>query len=95
MHDSTCTGQDRVRTRIDRVISEGRDHWHAIIEASKHRMRTIASIAAAASHALIPIARDVFESRWHTSSLPRNRCRGARADPLAGTSHGVVSNQSS
>jgi hypothetical protein len=60
------------------VIGEGRDRWHAIIEASKHRMRTIASIAAAASHALIPIARDVFESRWHTSSSQRDRARCSR-----------------
>jgi multidrug efflux pump subunit AcrB len=46
-----------MRMRIDHLISEGRHRSHAAIEASEHRMRTIASIATAASHALIPIAR--------------------------------------
>ena len=46
--------------QIDHLISEGRDRWHAVIEASEHRMRPIALTAAAASLALIPIAREVF-----------------------------------
>ena len=46
--------------QIDHLINEGRDRWHAVIEASEHRMRPIALTAAAASLALIPIAREVF-----------------------------------
>jgi hypothetical protein len=46
--------------QIDHLIGEGRDPWHAVIEASEHRMRPIALTAAAASLALIPIAREVF-----------------------------------
>ena len=47
--------------QIDHPISEGRDRWHAVIEASEHRMRPIALTAAVASLALIPIAR---EASW-------------------------------
>jgi multidrug efflux pump subunit AcrB len=46
--------------QIDHLISEGRDRWHAVIKATEHRMRPIALTAAAASLALIPIAREVF-----------------------------------
>ncbi|GAA4125648.1 efflux RND transporter permease subunit [Aminobacter aganoensis] len=46
--------------QIEELIAAGTDKWHAVIEASEHRMRPIALTAAAASLALIPIAREVF-----------------------------------
>jgi multidrug efflux pump subunit AcrB len=46
--------------QIEDLVAEGRDRWLAVIEASEHRMRPIALTAAAASLALIPIAREVF-----------------------------------
>jgi len=46
--------------QIEELIVTGTDRWHAVIEASEHRMRPIALTAAAASLALIPIAREVF-----------------------------------
>ncbi|AWC21118.1 Toluene efflux pump membrane transporter TtgH [Aminobacter sp. MSH1] len=46
--------------QIEELIATGADKWHAVIEASEHRMRPIALTAAAASLALIPIAREVF-----------------------------------
>ncbi|GAA2883721.1 multidrug efflux pump subunit AcrB [Aminobacter niigataensis] len=46
--------------QIEELIATGTDKWHAVIEASEHRMRPIALTAAAASLALIPIAREVF-----------------------------------
>ena len=42
------------------LAAEGKDCWAAVIEATEHRMRPIALTAAAASLALIPIAREVF-----------------------------------
>jgi multidrug efflux pump subunit AcrB len=46
--------------QIEDLVREGKDRWLAVIEASEHRMRPIALTAAAASLALIPIAREVF-----------------------------------
>lgn len=46
--------------QIEDLVKEGKDRWLAVIEASEHRMRPIALTAAAASLALIPIAREVF-----------------------------------
>lgn len=46
--------------QIEHLIIEGVHPWNAVIEASEHRMRPIALTAAAASLALIPIAREVF-----------------------------------
>lgn len=46
--------------QIEDLIREGRAAWDAVIEATEHRMRPIALTAAAASLALIPIAREVF-----------------------------------
>ncbi|MEP9397888.1 efflux RND transporter permease subunit [Mesorhizobium sp. KR2-14] len=46
--------------QIEDLVREGRDRWTAVIEATEHRMRPIALTAAAASLALIPIAREVF-----------------------------------
>jgi multidrug efflux pump subunit AcrB len=46
--------------QIEDLIAEGRDRWTAVIEATEHRMRPITLTAAAASLALIPIAREVF-----------------------------------
>jgi multidrug efflux pump subunit AcrB len=46
--------------QIEDLIREGTDRWNAVIEATEHRMRPIALTAAAASLALIPIAREVF-----------------------------------
>ncbi len=46
--------------QIEDHVRDGADRWTAVIEASEHRMRPIALTAAAASLALIPIAREVF-----------------------------------
>ncbi|MEO5326059.1 efflux RND transporter permease subunit [Mesorhizobium sp. CC13] len=46
--------------QIEDLINEGVHPWNAVIEATEHRMRPIALTAAAASLALIPIAREVF-----------------------------------
>ena len=46
--------------QIEELRSEGKDGWTAVIEATEHRMRPILLTAAAASLALIPIAREVF-----------------------------------
>lgn len=45
---------------IETLRKEGRHAWDAVIEASEHRMRPIMLTAAAASLALIPIAREIF-----------------------------------
>ncbi|MER8881529.1 MULTISPECIES: efflux RND transporter permease subunit [unclassified Mesorhizobium] len=46
--------------QIEDLVNVGKDRWAAVIEATEHRMRPIALTAAAASLALIPIAREVF-----------------------------------
>jgi multidrug efflux pump subunit AcrB len=46
--------------QIERLKDEGRPAWDAVVEATEHRMRPILLTAAAASLALIPIAREVF-----------------------------------
>ena len=46
--------------QIEQLRSEGVSDWEAVVEATEHRMRPIALTAAAASLALIPIAREVF-----------------------------------
>ncbi|MET4492987.1 multidrug efflux pump subunit AcrB [Bradyrhizobium sp. LA7.1] len=46
--------------QIERLREEGRAPWEAVVEATEHRMRPIMLTAAAASLALIPIAREVF-----------------------------------
>jgi multidrug efflux pump subunit AcrB len=46
--------------QIEDLVREGKDRWAAVVEATEHRMRPIALTAAAASLALIPIAREVF-----------------------------------
>lgn len=46
--------------QIEDYIQEGMHPWDAVVLASQHRMRPIALTAAAASLALIPIAREVF-----------------------------------
>ena len=46
--------------QIEHLRSEGTDAWEAVVEATEHRMRPIMLTAAAASLALIPIAREVF-----------------------------------
>jgi len=46
--------------QIEELVAEGKDRWTAVVEATEHRMRPIALTAAAASLALIPIAREVF-----------------------------------
>ena len=47
-------------TQIDEVLSEGKDPWTAVHEATMHRARPILLTAAAASLAMIPIAREIF-----------------------------------
>jgi multidrug efflux pump subunit AcrB len=46
--------------QIEDLRKEGRPAWHAVVEATEHRMRPIMLTAAAASLALIPIAREIF-----------------------------------
>ena len=46
--------------QIEHLREEGMSDWEAVVEATEHRMRPIALTAAAASLALIPIAREVF-----------------------------------
>jgi multidrug efflux pump subunit AcrB len=46
--------------QIEELRREGIDRWTAVIEASQHRMRPILLTAAAATLALVPIAREVF-----------------------------------
>ncbi|MCP3459568.1 efflux RND transporter permease subunit [Bradyrhizobium sp. CCGUVB23] len=46
--------------QIEDLKKEGRPAWEAVKEATEHRMRPILLTAAAASLALIPIAREIF-----------------------------------
>jgi multidrug efflux pump subunit AcrB len=46
--------------QIEQLRAEGRPPWEAVSEATEHRMRPILLTAAAATLALIPIAREVF-----------------------------------
>jgi multidrug efflux pump subunit AcrB len=46
--------------QIEDLGKEGRPAWDAVVEATEHRMRPILLTAAAASLALIPIAREIF-----------------------------------
>jgi multidrug efflux pump subunit AcrB len=46
--------------QIEDLRREGKDPWSAVVEATEHRMRPIMLTAAAASLALIPIAREIF-----------------------------------
>jgi multidrug efflux pump subunit AcrB len=46
--------------QIEDLRKEGRPAWNAVVEATEHRMRPILLTAAAASLALIPIAREIF-----------------------------------
>jgi multidrug efflux pump subunit AcrB len=46
--------------QIEDLKKEGRPPWDAVLEATEHRMRPILLTAAAASLALIPIAREIF-----------------------------------
>jgi multidrug efflux pump subunit AcrB len=46
--------------QIEDLRKEGRAAWDAVVEATEHRMRPIMLTAAAASLALIPIAREIF-----------------------------------
>ena len=46
--------------QIEHLKEAGRPAWEAVVEATEHRMRPILPTAAAASLALIPIAREIF-----------------------------------
>jgi len=46
--------------QIEDLKKEGHAAWDAVVEATEHRMRPILLTAAAASLALIPIAREIF-----------------------------------
>jgi multidrug efflux pump len=46
--------------QIEDLRKDGRPAWDAVVEATEHRMRPILLTAAAASLALIPIAREIF-----------------------------------
>ena len=45
---------------LEDLRKAGRPAWDAVVEATEHRMRPIMLTAAAASLALIPIAREIF-----------------------------------
>ncbi|MCI4184206.1 efflux RND transporter permease subunit, partial [Dickeya dianthicola] len=45
---------------IDTLRAEGISPWQAVVQATEHRMRPIMLTAAAATLALIPIAREIF-----------------------------------
>ena len=47
-------------SQIDEFRRAGTDPWHAVVEATHHRMRPILLTAAAASLGMVPIAREVF-----------------------------------
>ncbi|HTJ56302.1 MAG TPA: efflux RND transporter permease subunit [Devosiaceae bacterium] len=47
-------------SQIDAFRARGDDPWHAVIDATEHRMRPILLTASAASLGMIPIAREVF-----------------------------------
>ncbi|MDA9399152.1 efflux RND transporter permease subunit [Bradyrhizobium liaoningense] len=49
-----------LNVQIEHLRKEGRPAWEAVVEATEHRMRPILLTAAAASLALIPIAREIF-----------------------------------
>jgi multidrug efflux pump len=46
--------------QIENLRKAGRPAWEAVVDATEHRMRPIMLTAAAASLALIPIAREIF-----------------------------------
>ncbi len=46
--------------QIEQHRKEGMSPWHAVVDATEHRMRPIMLTAAAATLALIPISREVF-----------------------------------
>jgi multidrug efflux pump subunit AcrB len=46
--------------QVEDLRKAGRPAWEAVVEATEHRMRPIMLTAAAASLALIPIAREIF-----------------------------------
>jgi multidrug efflux pump subunit AcrB len=46
--------------QVEDLRKAGRPAWDAVVEATEHRMRPIMLTAAAASLALIPIAREIF-----------------------------------
>ena len=46
--------------QVEHLKEEGRPVWDAVVEATEHRRRPIMLTAAAASLALIPIAREIF-----------------------------------
>ena len=46
--------------QIEELRKEGRPAWEAVVEATEHQFRPIMLTAAAASLALIPIAREIF-----------------------------------
>ncbi len=51
--------------QIEDLRQEGKDPWNAVVEATEHRMRPIMLTAAAASLALIPIAREyLLGAQW-------------------------------
>ena len=52
--------------QIEHLKEAGRPAWEAVVEATEHRMRPILLTAAAASLALIPIAREIFWGQWLT-----------------------------
>ena len=47
-------------SQIEEFLRAGVDPWHAVVEATEHRMRPILLTAAAASLGMVPIAREVF-----------------------------------
>ena len=80
--------------QIEDLRKAGRPAWDAVVEATEHRMRPIMLTAAAASLALIPIAREIF---WGPMAyaMMGGIIVGTRADAVvpAGALCGVVPDQ--
>ena len=74
-------------TQIDEVLGEGKDRWTAVHEATMHRARPILLTAAAASLAMIPIAREIF---WGAHGLCDDRRHSGRHGADAVLSPGAL-----
>jgi multidrug efflux pump subunit AcrB len=52
--------------QIEELRAAGQEAWTAVAQATSQRVRPIMLTAAAASLALIPIAREMFWGRWRS-----------------------------
>src|SRR4029079_312165 len=70
--------------QIEHLKKEGRPAWNAVVEATEHRMRPIMLTAAAASLALIPIAREIFWGPMAYALIAREIVWGPMAYAMMG-----------